>query len=262
VTPTGKPPPGEQASVGTKPSGKPGKMVSPGHFGSVVAKVQRPVETIDDDIRQAQAWLAAGAQANRPDIIAAANTLLTKLQGDKINEDYRTAQLGQSNERIAATVAAHNETARHNRWNEAHPRPVGVGTTVFAPGVKTVTGADAYQQLSGPAQQLIQKWKAAGVTPDQAQALIAKTMTGNDKIYAALYVSSPDYKGNKVTQPADKLKQNSLWGVVNSREQEMISDGVNAYGSVQKFVDFLKTPQGASIMGQLDDAGKAVLGIQ
>src|SRR5271165_2045258 len=258
VTPTGNPPPGEQASVGTKPSGKPGKMVSPGHFGSVVDKVQRPVETIDDDIRQAQAWLAAGAQANRPDIIAAANTLLTKLQADKANEQYHQEQMANTAAWHAATLAGQNardarryqQPSANTVYNAAHPRPSNVVS--LAPGVHGVQGSDAFQQLSPRAQRLVMGWQDSGVSPSRAQVLIADQLTGNDRVYAALYVSSPDYPvhAKPPNQGPTHMMEPLPSGVSIDYSATKIKDGiVYAKGSDDQYYAWRKATQ-----SEIDDS--------
>jgi hypothetical protein len=185
----------------TKPGGAPGKLVtSPGHLQPQTAVYKHPdVETLDDDIRQAQAWLAAGAQANRPDIIAAANSLLQKLANDKYQMQYHDEQMANTAAYHAATLtntaAAHAETARHNRWNELHPRPAG-GLNVTM-GTKP-TESNVYQFLSPEAQRFVDGLEAHKITPASAQAAIAKShLNIEDKRLAGAYVSSPDYKGVK-----------------------------------------------------------------
>jgi hypothetical protein len=203
VQPTGKWS-GSSISPGggkTKPGGAPGKLVtSPGHLQPQTAVYKHPdVETLDDDIRQAQAWLAAGAQANRPDIIAAANSLLQKLANDKYQMQYHQEQMANTAAWHAATLTAQNarDDRRYNQpsantvYNAAHPRPSNVVS--LAPGVHGVQGSDAFQLLTPGAQQQIQQWQRMGISPAQAQNLIDQHFTGNDKIYGAMYVSSPDY---------------------------------------------------------------------
>src|SRR5271166_3026477 len=198
LIPTGEPPSGQGASTGTKPSGRPGRLVtSPGHLSPVFAKAPQPkVTTLNDKITQAQAWLAAGAAANRGDIVTAAITLLTKYAQDQSTEEYHQEQMANTAAWHAATLAGQNarDARRYQQptantvYNAAHPRPSNVVS--LAPGVHGVQGSDAFQQLSPHAQRLVMGWQDSGVSPSRAQVLIADQLAGNDRVYAALYVSS------------------------------------------------------------------------
>src|SRR5271166_4059737 len=194
--------PGHAAGAKTTPGGQPAKQTTNLPFKTlehmqVVAKRPDNMVTIDDEITAYTQLLANSIAANRGDMAQIATTMLSKLQQDKIQQNWHEETMAQAQQRIASTVAAHSETARHNRWNEAHPRPVG--------GLNVTMGnkpneSNVYQFMSPQAQNLVDSLQRKGVPAAVAQTAVAHSaLSEYDKRLAGAYVSSPDYKGVKST---------------------------------------------------------------